>query len=330
MPESTKTTNPQPTRLADMVAAPAIAQATGGIPTVAWVKVVIFAALFAIINYQELTILVETWSKNPNWTHGFIIPLFSLYLLFSRREELFAAKREGSNVGLVILALGLFAQVLSVYPLKNDWCYWLSMIPVIFGLVVFMGGWSLARVTWVPIFYLALAMPFPDLLYSKLALPLQELAATAARVILSICGVSIQQDASTLHIISVNMVPHDVTVAEACSGVQSLMAYLALAIAMAYLEDRPWWQRLIFALSAIPIAIFCNILRVLITCEMFVIDKPELGQKFMHEVTGMLMLIPAFLMFWCVGRLLRIKLFEEVDEDEPTNPDQPKKQGERS
>jgi exosortase len=94
-----------------------------------------------------------------------------------------------------------------------------------------------------------------------------------------------------------------------------LMAFVALGVAMAYLTDRPIWQRLILVATVVPIAVMCNVLRVTITCTAYVIDKKEWGQEFMHDFTGMLMLIPAMAMLWAIGWLLSHLIVEvEVDE----------------
>lgn len=130
-------------------------------------------------------------------------------------------------------------------------------------------------------------------------------------------------------------------VAEACSGMRLLMAFLALGVAMAYLDDKPIWQRMVLVAAAIPIAILCNVIRVAITCWMYYIDRKELGEEFMHYFTGVLMLVPAFLMLWGLARLLRAlprffswlvdKLFVEVsDEDDGDGTERPAGAGDAS
>jgi exosortase/archaeosortase family protein len=102
-----------------------------------------------------------------------------------------------------------------------------------------------------------------------------------------------------------------------------LMAFLALGVAMAYIERRPLWQRLVLMGMGIPVAVFTNVLRVTITSYMFVLDRPELGKDFMHEFTGMLMLGPALAMLWLLGWLLQVMFVEEGDEtdEEPSDED---------
>jgi len=313
-----KASSRKTTSLADRVTesdGPSLAQA---FPMPVIGKIALLAALLVVINYRQFAMLWQGW-HDPNWSHGFIIPLFSIFLLYVRRNELAAARRSLCMWGLPIMILGLLGQVVSVFPGRNNWLCQLNMIVVMLGLVLYLGGWQVFRLAWLPIAFLALAMPIPGLLYSRMAYPLQELVAKSSYGILQLFGVQIENTASNLTITSLTGQIGNITIVEACSGVQSLMAYLALAIAWAYIEERPIWQRIIFVLSAIPIAVLCNILRITITCEMYVIDKPQLGQKFMHEFTGMLMLIPALGLLWLVSRLLQ-SLFIEVDEEEAAEP----------
>jgi exosortase len=106
---------------------------------------------------------------------------------------------------------------------------------------------------------------------------------------------------------------YPLTVAEACSGMRLLMAFFALGVATAYLETRPVWQRVVLVAAALPIAVFCNLLRVAITCTMYFIDQPEMGKGVLHTFTGMLMLIPAFAMLYLVGWVLNRFLVTEAE-----------------
>jgi len=155
----------------------------------------------------------------------------------------------------------------------------------------------------------------PDNLYQRISLPLQNFAAKMSAMILSGCGVTIKVTSSHLDIVSTSGKMQSLTVAEACSGVRSLMAFVALGVAMAFVEERPFWQRAVIILAGIPIAIFVNVLRVTATASMFYFDKPELGRDFMHHVMGMVLLIPALLLLFLLSVLLH-KMYIEEDEDE--------------
>ena len=159
-------------------------------------------------------------------------------------------------------------------------------------------------------------MPLPGTTYGQIALPLQNLAAMASGAVLKLCGVDIVVKASELTLVSVSGVTRHLTVAEACSGVRLLVAFMALGVAMAYLDDKPIWQRVTLVLMGVPIAVTCNVLRGVITSTAYVQDKPEFGTDFMHSFTGMLMLIPALLMLWGLNWLLQGLFVADDDDDE--------------
>jgi exosortase len=236
-----------------------------------------------------------------------------VYLLYSRRHELLSARRRTCLWGLPLLILACVFQILG-YWVHNPWSCQVGMTVLLFGLVLYLGGGELAKVTWLPIFFLVFAMPIPEIVYREIAYPLQKLAAHGSAAILKVFGVMIRATESSLQIISRSGKLYTPTVADACSGMRLLMAFLALGVAMAYLEDRPLWQRVVLVLLGIPVAIACNVIRVAITCGMYVLDRPEMGKDFMHEFTGMLMLVPAFGLLWVAGWFMQ-NIFVEVEEE---------------
>lgn len=302
--------------LADMVAAPRDVSFSASFPTQTLVKIAILAGLLALLNRVQLDWLVRKWLADSDWTHGFVIPLFSLYLLYTRREDLFAARRRTSAWGLVIMLMCLAGEILALYPGRNYWLSQICMVGVLFGLVLYLAGAAAIRVTWLPILFLVFMIPISPRVYTAISLPLQNLAAKGAVAIFKIMRVQITSAASAMELISRSGQVRELTVAEACSGMKLLMAFLALGVAMAYLDYKPLWQRIILVAAAIPIAIFCNVIRVAITTWMFYIDKPDLGQDFMHYFTGMLMLIPAFGLLWLLSWILRNIFVEQPPEEQ--------------
>lgn len=283
----------------------------------ALIKIGVLAILLVALHFKLIDVMVRKWISDSNWTHGFIIPLFSIYLLYIRRMELYVARRKVCFLGLALMLICLFGGMYVVLR-RVPGSYWLaqmSMVVMLFGLVLYLGGWSVIRTTWLPILFLFFALPIPELLYSRIAVPLQNIAASGAVTILEILSVKITSEASALTVTGhYTGFEHKLTVAEACSGMRLLMAFCALGVAMAYLDYKPIWQRLVLVAAAIPIAVFCNVIRVAITCWMYHIDKPELGQDFMHTFTGILMLIPAFGLLWLLAWILH-RIF--VEEESP-------------
>lgn len=282
----------------------------------AYIKVAVIAFLFCGLNFWQLRKLVGVWRVDSNWSHGFLIPLFSAYLIYTRWDQLVAARRRVCLWGLPIFLLSLMGLLLTYFTLGTPWLCQLTMIPMLLGIVLYLAGPSILKLTWVPIVYLVLAMPIPGGLYQTIAYPLQELAAKSTTVILRLCNVTISRVGSNLSIISISGQPYPLQVVEACSGVRSLMAFVALSAAMAYIDDRPVWQRLVLIFSSLPITVLCNVLRVTATSTMFVIDQPELGKDFMHTFMGMALLIPALMMLLGISWLMNHLFVESDDDDE--------------
>lgn len=280
-------------------------------------KIIVLGVLFVMVNNWQLGALVSKWRHNPDWSHGFLIPLFSIYLLYARREELLSATRRTCIWGLPVVIAGIIGTILCFYPISNAWLAELSMVMTLLGLVLYVAGPQVTKVAWLPVVYLALAMPMPDRLYDAIALPLQRLAASFSGFLLQMFNVEITVDALHLKVTSLSGQTHDLTVAEACSGVRSLMAFVALSVALAYIEPRPIWQKIVLVLAGIPIAVACNILRVTLTGTMFVIDKPELGKDIMHEIMGMVLLVPALFLLLAILKLMQwLYISEDEEEDQ--------------
>lgn len=282
----------------------------------AWLKIAVLGALFIVVNSWQFLYLYQKCRHDPNWAHGFLIPLFSAYLLYNRRAELLGARRQTNYWGLGIMVSGLLMTMLGFYPIRNSYFAELAMLMTLFGLVLYLMGPKVMKVAWAPILYLVLGLPIPDAIYNQIALPLQMLAAKMSGALLTMFGATITVTALNLDITGHSGREYPVMVAEACSGIRSMMAFVALSVAMAYIEDKPRWQRAVMVLMGVPIAIICNILRVTLTGTMYVWDQPEFGSGLMHEFMGMALLVPAFFLLLGLGKVLQTLFVEEQEEDE--------------
>jgi exosortase len=172
------------------------------------------------------------------------------------------------------------------------------------------------RVAWFPIAFLVCALPWPGLVYSKVAGPLQELAATVAVETLKITGVAAERVGTKIFIDKgMGVPPRTLNVAEACAGMRSLMTFISVAAAIAFLSSRPLWQKIVITLSAVPIAIFCNVMRVAGQGLLDHYISQQLSESFAHQFVGMVMLVPAFFLILLVGWLLDQLFIEEVEKD---------------
>jgi exosortase len=286
-----------------------------GLPLGAWLKIGIVALLMiATFRFNLLRLWLKTNPVNgePNWRHAVCVPLISLYYLYFNREDLLKATVRHSWSGLGILVAGIVFFGYGIWPGQNDFIKDFGMIVTLFGVVVLLCGWDVMKVAWFPIVFLICAIPWPDLVYSKVASPLQHLAASIAVGTLRYTGVD-ALNSGTKIIVMGKQGPRTLNVAEACAGLRSLMTFISIGGAVAFLSTRPMWQKMIVTASAVPIAIFCNVMRV---TGMGYIDqwKPEYTEGFAHQFVGMVMLVPGFLLIMLVGLVLDQLFIEELDE----------------
>jgi len=279
-----------------------------------YVKITLIAILLCWFFRHEIDNVVSRWATDPSWSHGFLIPLFSLYFLSQHARRIVTLKPKVSYLGLVLL-IGCFVfYALDVVHFGIAYFQPLTLIAAIGATVLFLGGWRLVRYTWLPIMYLVFAVKLPDRLYTGLTIPMRMLAAKIASALLSLVR-GLEATAGGVVIdVTYNGKQMDppLDVAEACSGMRLLMAFLALGVAMAYLHYRPVWQRLVLLASTIPIAILCNIVRVTVTGFIYVLGNPKYAQGIYHDLLGMGMLPLAFGLYGALAWFMSNLFLEEA------------------
>ncbi len=285
-------------------------------PTTCFRIVVLVALMLAVYWGTVKHTLVSRWIGDGNWSHGWLIPVFSLYFLAIRREALLRARVQASYLGAVILAVSLSAYFFFSWQLPMAYPRGLTIIGAIFGLTLLMGGWGVMRIAWFPILFLLFAVPLPDRLYVSLTMPLREFASAAAAMLMPLVAPGLQTEAQAVVIdyVRPGMPPGTLNVEEACSGMRLLTAFVALGVAMTYIEERPHWQRLILVLSCLPVALMCNVIRVTTTGLLYIYGHEELARGTPHQLLGLVMLGIALGLFATLGYILN-RLFVEEPAD---------------
>jgi len=215
--------------------------------------------------------------------------------------------------GTVLLFEGLLVFMYGIFPGQNDYLKDLGMVITIFGAATLLAGWPVMKIAWFPIVFLVAALPWPELVYSKLAWPLQKLAASAAVGTLRAFGVTAQNFGTKITMFDKAGMPRSLNVAEACAGLKSVMTFLMVAASVAFLSQRVLWEKLVITASAVPIAIFCNVVRV---CGQGLLDRygsHEWSEGFAHQFAGLVMVIPGFFLILLVGWLLDQLFIEEAE-----------------
>ena len=262
---------------------------------------------------------IATGEWGGDWSHALIVPIISCYFISQNRHLLAAGKRCVYWPGLLVLFAGMFSFAWCIYPVRNDMLQGYSMIVSLFGLVLFLLGPGMMRVLWFPIVYLALGVKISDRLWEQIAWKLQLVAAKSSAFVMQLLWVDAAVEGSTITLTfqrAGRLVVEPINVAEACSGLRMLMAFVALGAAMAYLVERAWWKRLVMLVLAVPIAVLINIGRVT-AIGMLSMVNPEMARGDFHVFVGMLMLVPAAALFILVGWVLDRAV---IDEPRPETP----------
>jgi len=260
-----------------------------------YVKILVIAGLLFLFFYEEIATVVGKWS-DPSWSHGILIPFFSLYFLNQHKDKILRLESSPNYLGLVLLLCCLVFYPINYMHIKIAYALPLTAIAASGSAVLFLGGWKLIKYTWLPIAYLVFAVPLPARLLTQLTTPMRIFASHVSSALLNlISGMEATARGAVIDVVykGVPLVP-SLDVADACSGMRLLMTFVALGVAMAYLHYRPIWQRLVLLCSTIPIAIICNVIRVTITGLIYILWDPKYAKGIYHDMLGMMMLPLAF------------------------------------
>jgi len=280
---------------------------------------VVAALLLAVYWTPIRVILVARWISDANWSHGWLIPGFSLYFLYVQREALKRVVPRPSYLGALLLAIALAGNFLFAWVYIFGYLQAVTIVGAIVGVVLLLGGWPVLRLVWFPILFLLLAIPLPQGHYVALTQPLREMASSAGAMLLPMLvpGLHAEAQAVVIDYILPNGTTGQLNVEEACSGMRLMMAFVTLGLAMAYLGDRPPWQRLVMVGFCIPIAVACNTVRVTLTGWFTVTGHTELARGTPHQLLGIAMLLLALGLYALVGYVLS-HLWIDADKTQAT------------
>ncbi|HEY1901972.1 MAG TPA: exosortase [Terracidiphilus sp.] len=254
----------------------------------------------AAVYYRVLAKLVMDWWQIPDFSHGFLVPIFAAYLVWVKRETLRATKIAPTSSGIAVIVFGLVVLLLGVYGAE----LFLSRVSVVIllaGLVLSFGGWALLKELRFILLVLLLAIPIPAILFNQITLPLQALASKLASALLPLFGVPVLREGNVIELPAMKL-----EVAEACSGIRSLMSLFTLSIFYGYFLEKSFLRRSFLALASIPIAIAANAVRILGTGLCVQYWDPDKAQGFFHEFSGWVMFLVSLGCLFIVHRVMRL------------------------
>ena len=247
---------------------------------------------------QVLGKLVSDWATDDNYSHGFLVVPIAAFFVWERRQRLRMAERQPSVVGLAVVTGSLAVLVAGILGAEL-FLTRVSLLGVLAGAVLFVLGWLHLRILAFSLAFLLLMVPIPAIVFNQIAFPLQLLASQLGQGALMVCSVPVLREGNVLVLASTSL-----EVAEACSGIRSLISLLTLGIVYGYFTDSRVWVRTAIALATVPVAIIANGLRVAGTGIAAAYIGPDAADGFFHTFSGWLVFIAAFVLLFVVARLL--------------------------
>lgn len=260
-----------------------------------WTAIAWFIALSIATYFPILRHLVWQWSNDEDVGHGFFVPVVAGYIAWQRRDELMALTLRPSRWGWLILiwgALQAYIGTLGAELFLQRTAYLLTLV----GILMALGGKPLLKALTFPMVLLCFMVPLPTMVYNEITFPLQLLASRVAEVVLGWLSIPVLRDGNVLELASQRL-----SVAEACSGIRSLLSLSFLSLVYAYFFDSKVWMRWVLLLLTIPIAILVNSARVTMTGVLSEVN-PELAKGLFHEVEGWLVFVLALILLFATHK----------------------------
>jgi exosortase len=252
----------------------------------------------AVYGYQ-LFRLCDFWSRHDDYSYGFLIFPISLYLVWRRRKQLALIPWTPKIWGWLIILLSLIIYVIGVYA-ETVTMASLSMLSCLVGLILYFCGPAVLRALWFPIIFLLFMIPIPTPVYVSLTVPLQLYVTNVSVALVGVLGIPLNQEGNIIHLPETTL-----AVIDACSGLRSLLALMALSAMLSDLTLKRFALRIAQFLLALPVAIIVNIFRVVLTTLLAYKGSMAAIQGGGHVVIGISTFIFALAIVWIVNIFFR-------------------------
>jgi exosortase len=265
-----------------------------------WFPSLIIGLLLVAVYFRIAGKLVFDWYDIPDYGHGFLVPLFSVYVMWDNRNALRNTPIRPSWSGLPLVVFGLCIVILGVYG-ADLFLSRTSFLILLAGLIWTFLGRAMLRALLFPLLTLLLAIPFPEIVFNKITFPLQLFASQVASGILPLFHVPVLHEGNVIELPVMKL-----EVAEACSGIRSLMSLFTLAIFYGYFLERGVWRRVILALASVPIAVAANAARIVGTGLCVQYWDPDKALGFFHEFSGWVIFVISLMLLYLVHLGMRL------------------------
>ena len=275
----------------------------------AWIVLIL---VVAFTYWSTFAYLIGVWRSTPDYEHGFFVPLFAAFLLWLRQDMVDPWPREGSWWGLAFFGVWMFARFM-IFSLNYDRDAD-TLILFLTGVTLFVGGWQALRWAWPAIVFLIFMIPLPAFLAVSLSGPLQIIATKVSVYALQTVGIPAITPSAHATVIHFPASGHPgLDVERACSGLKMLMLFFTICVGAVFVVRKPLWEKLLIVFSAVPIAVFSNVVRITVTGILSETVNPDVGM-WVHDHAGWFMMFVAMAMIWGEMALVS-KLIVDVPEE---------------
>lgn len=265
-----------------------------------WVPTVVLGVLLFALYYRVVIKLVSDWYNIPDYSHGLLIPFFVLYLVWDKRATFLATPVKPSWGGIGLILAGIFLLLVGVFG-ADLFLSRISFLILMAGIIVLLLGRKMLRESIFLFFVCLLAIPLPVLVMNHITFPLQLMASKLASGLLPLAGVPVLREGNVIQLPAMQL-----EVAEACSGIRSLMSLFTVAIIYGYFLEKGMARRTVLALASIPIAVAANALRIFGTGLCVQYWDPDKAQGFFHEFSGFLVFLVSLSLLYMVHVAMRV------------------------
>jgi exosortase len=268
-----------------------------------WIRAGVFAgavvAILIALYARVFPVWLDDLWDDPNYSHVYIVPIISGFLIWQRRQQLIALPIEGSWRGVPLVLLGMAALIVGDIGAET-FLMRTSLIVTVAGLVLFHFGPAVLRALAFPLGFFLFMVPMPAIFFYAMTARLQNLAAESGASILDLLGVPVFLDGNVIQLSRLTL-----GVTEACSGIRSLITLVALGVAWAHLMLPRFWMQVVLVVMVLPITIVANAGRIVMTGLVGRSFGVEYAEGFFHFFSGWLVFIVAILCLLAVHGVLR-------------------------
>jgi exosortase len=262
-----------------------------------WLNIVILMALLVYSYWPGLLNAKASWN-DPQYSHGWFVPLFSVILLFAWRRPIEPVSVSARIAGLAFL-VGSFAVRLCAARYRIVTIDMYTFVPATAGVFLLSGGWSMFRWAWAPIGFMIFMYPLPDEATRYLLGPLQRIATIVSAYALQTMGIDAVREGNQIVLGELHL-----GVVDACSGLRMLTIFIALSVALVLVGRRDWWENIAIIASAVPIALAVNSIRITVTALLYQVSSSEIADMVFHDLAGWVMMPMALSMLFMEQKLL--------------------------